>query len=226
MKADLHIHTSYSFDGISSPREAVDSALKKGLDCICITDHGRIEGALEAIEYAKGKNILVIPGIEVLTESGDILGINIKERIPEGLSLKETVREIKRQKGLAVVAHPFDWPVENFLGSRKDIKRVKAVEVFNSSAISFKANREALEFAEKNNLFITAGSDAHRAEYIGRGYLETFEDFSTAEELIEKIKKRKVKAKGKPLNLFQILKNASRFKLKRAFHYWTLKRKK
>ncbi len=224
--ADLHVHTNYSYDGISSPEEVVDYAIKKGLDCICITDHGEIEGAFRAIEYAKDKNILVIPGIEVLTKSGDILGINIKERIPEGLSLKETIKEIKRQKGFPSVAHPFDWPIENFLGSRKDIKKVKAVEVFNASTVSFKANKEALDFSKENNLFITAGSDAHRAEYIGRGYLETSEDFSTAEELIDKIKKRQVKAKGKAMNLFQVLKNASGFKLKRAFDYWTLKKEK
>ncbi len=226
MKADLHVHTSYSYDGISSPEEVVDSAVKKGMDCICVTDHKEVKGAFEAIKYSKGKNILVIPGIEILSRSGDILGINVKRKIPDNLSLKETIREIKKQGGFPVVPHPFDWPTENFLGSEKEILKVRAVEVFNSSVVSFWSNSKALRFAKKNNLLFTAGSDAHRAEYIGRGYIETMEDFNSAEELLEKIKKGEVKVQGRILNLFQILKNASGLGFKRIFEYWTLKFKK
>ncbi len=228
MKADLHIHTNYSFDGLSSPLEVVEAAIEKGLDCICITDHGEVEGALEARNYAKDKNILIIPGIEILSKSGDILGINVEKKIPDNLSAEETIREINKVGGLAVIPHPFDWPVENFVGGKKKIldSRVEAIEVFNSSVISWSANKKALKFVKDNNFLFTAGSDAHRAEYIGRGYLETFEDFNSASELIENIKKRRVEIKGRPLSFFEILKNASGLNLKRTKDYWTLKLKR
>ena len=74
MKIDLHIHTKFSWDGFSSPREVVDAAIQKGIDCICITDHNEIKGAIEAMKYGFDKNILVLPGIEILSLDGDILG--------------------------------------------------------------------------------------------------------------------------------------------------------
>lgn len=223
MKADLHVHTDYSFDGLSSFSEVVDEAVKKGLDCICITDHNQIEGALRAREYAK--DILIIPGIEILPLSGDILGINVDKIIPDGLSARETVRRIKESGDLAVIPHPFDWPIENFVG---DVLVAEALEVFNSSVVVKKSNNKALAFTKKNNLLITAGSDAHLAEFVGRGYLETSEDFDSAEELIKKIRKGKVKAKGAPMSIWEILRNSrSSMNAKRLKdYYWTVKLKR
>ena len=82
MKCDLHVHTSYSYDSWIPPKEMVEAAIKKGVDCLAICDHGEVKGALEAIEYAKGKPILIIPGIEVKSKEGDILALNVKEKIP------------------------------------------------------------------------------------------------------------------------------------------------
>jgi len=228
MKADLHIHTNYSFDGLSSPLEVVEAAIEKGLDCICITDHNEVEGAFKARDYAKDKNILVIPGIEVLSKSGDILGIDVEKKIPDNLSAEETIREISKAGGLAVIPHPFDWPVENFVGGEKRIldSKVEVIEAFNSSVVSRAANKKALKFVKDNNFLFTAGSDAHRAEYIGRGYLQTFEDFNSASELIEKIREKRVEIKGRPLSFFEVLKNASGLNLKRTKDYWTLKLKR
>ena len=77
MKCDLHCHTFYSYDSTTPPPEMVEAAIKRGINCLAITDHNEIRGALEAIEYAKDKSILIIPGIEIKSKEGDILGLNI-----------------------------------------------------------------------------------------------------------------------------------------------------
>lgn len=68
MKAvDLHVHSNKS-DGSKTPSELVDEALSKGLAAFALTDHDTTEGLAEAMEYAKGKDIEVIPGIELSSE--------------------------------------------------------------------------------------------------------------------------------------------------------------
>ena len=78
-KADLHIHSfgpTGSFDVTdtsNTPHNIVDTAISKGLKVISITDHNEILNSLIAIDYANGKDILVIPGIEVSTPQGHLL---------------------------------------------------------------------------------------------------------------------------------------------------------
>ena len=82
-------------------------ARARGLGAIAITDHNEISGALEA--RAKADGVTVIVGEEVKTaEQGEVIGLFIEEKIPRGLTLAETIAEIKRQGGLVYVPHPFD----------------------------------------------------------------------------------------------------------------------
>ena len=210
-KADLHIHTDFSYDGISSPEQVVDSAIKKGIRCICITDHQETKGAFRALKYSFDKNILVVPGIEVSAKAGDVVGINVKKKIPAGLSVKETIKEIRKQGGLAVMVHPFDIMPFGLQGGKETLKRVDfdALEVFNAGCILKRSTKKALDFALKKDLAFTAGSDAHRARYVGRGYLEFKENISSAKELINLIKGKKGSFKGRPLNLAEVFWNCT-----------------
>ncbi len=226
MKADLHIHTTFS-DGISSPREVVKAAIEKNIDCICITDHHETKGAIEAMRFGFDKNILIIPGVEITTKSGHILGINVKKIIPGGLSPEETIKEIRKQGGMAVIAHPFDWPIEDFVGGEKKICDISpdGVEVFNASVFVKSSNKRAFDFARENNFSFTAGSDAHRAEYIGRGYLEFPDSVQSAEDLLEKIKNKTVEPKGIPLSVWELLKmiRSSPFTFRSIFKFYKFK---
>ncbi len=213
MKADLHIHTNFS-DGLSSSQEIVKAAVEKGIDCICITDHQEIKGAIEAVRFGFDKDILVIPGIEITTKSGHILGINIKKIIPNGLSAKETVKEIRKQGGLAVIPHFFAWPLNRFRGKKEDFLAVDAIEVFNASLFNF-SNKKAFNLSKKYNLPFTAGSDAHRADFVGRAFLETSKDIFSEKDLIKEIMENRVKAKGKVLRSWEMARNSLR---KRIFY--------
>lgn len=206
MKTDLHIHTNFSYDGLPSPEEVVNSAISKKINCIAITDHGEIKGAIETLNFAKGKPILVIPGIEIRSQEGDILALNIREKIPDGLSAKETIEKIIKLGGFPVIAHPFDY----FLSFREIEKHSDffskmgvAIEVFNASLFFNFCNLEATEFALKHNLPFTAGSDAHSIEFIGKAYLEIPKENLSVEEVLEEIKKRKVKVSFEKISTWE-----------------------
>ena len=209
MKIDLHVHTSYSYDSNSLPKEIVDVAIERGIDCLAITDHGEIKGALEAVEYAKGKSILIIPGIEIKSKEGDILGLNIKKVIPNGLSDIETIKKTKEAGGIVIIPHPFGW----FCGFRGDFKKIvdeiDGIEVLNASIFG-SGNKKALAFAQKFNLPFTAGSDAHFPSFVGKAFLEISGENLSIEEILEKIKNREGKIGGSEANFFEKIIDHSR----------------
>lgn len=202
MKCDLHVHTSYSYDSTTPPKEMVEAAVKKGIDCLAITDHSEIKGALESIGYAKGKSILIIPGIEIKSKEGDILGLNIEKIIPNGLSAKETIKKIKEAGGMTIIPHPFGWFC-SFKGDLKEIsKEIDGIEALNASAFG-PGNKKALAFAEKFNLPFTAGSDAHNPNLVGRVYLEVPGENLSTGEIFKQIKNRDVKIGGGEASFFE-----------------------
>lgn len=202
MKCDLHIHSCHSYDSSSSPKEIVDTAIKRGIDCIAITDHGKIEGAFEAVEYAKGKPVLIIPGIEVKTKAGDILGLNVKTVIPNHLSPKETIKKIKEAGGIAVLPHAFSWmcglrgKVDELVGS------IDGLEVLNASIFG-DGNKKAFFFVQKYDLPFTCGSDAHFTNFIGKTYLEIPGNNLSVEEVINAIKNKSGKICGGKAKTFE-----------------------
>jgi len=202
MNCDFHIHTGYSFDSNSSPKEIVDKAIKEGIDCLAITDHGEVKGALDAIEYAKGKPILIIPGIEVKSKEGDILGLNVREKIPNGLSAKETIKRIKERSGFVVIPHPFGLFCKFRGNLKKLIKEIDAIEILNASIFG-NGNEIAKEFAKENNLPFTVGTDSHFPNFIGKCYLEIPGKNLSIEEIFEKIKKKEGKVVGKEGSFFE-----------------------
>ncbi len=204
MKCDLHLHSYVSYDSISRPKSIIKEAVKKGIDCLAITDHGEIKAYKELKKLADDKDILVIKGIEVKSKKGDIIGLNVKKKIPEGLSVQETIKRIKQQGGFVIIPHPF-FRYYKFKGSLKEIlDQVDAIEILNG-AISKKANHQALKFVIKNHFPFTAGSDAHSACFVGETYLEVPGENLKIEQIFNAIKNRNVKTKGEELKLFDVI---------------------
>jgi predicted metal-dependent phosphoesterase TrpH len=218
MKVDFHIHTKFSWDGFSSPKEVVNAALEKNIDCICITDHGEIKGAIEAMKYAFDKNILVIPGIEILTKSGDVLGINVKKVIPDGLSAKTTIGEIKKQGGFAIIPHPF-WPSAATKYKREMFLLADGIEIFNADLFKF-INKKAIKFSKKYGLPFTAGSDAHKAKFVGRGYLEIPRNNLSEKEVLKEVQNKNGEIKGEPLNFWERIENSLRMDPAKLINYY------
>ena len=104
LRLDLHSHTWYSHDSLLKPEHFVAACLAKGINCIAVTDHNEVDGAKAVARLAPFK---VIVGEEIRTRDGEISGLFLKHRIPPNLSAEETIREIRRQKGLVYIPHPF-----------------------------------------------------------------------------------------------------------------------
>src|SRR6202020_1081892 len=95
---DLHMHTDHSYDCATPVEVLLAEARARGLGAIAVTDHNEISGALEA--RAKANGVKVIVGEEVKTkEQGEVIGLFIEEKIPRGMTLQETIAEIRRQGG-------------------------------------------------------------------------------------------------------------------------------
>jgi predicted metal-dependent phosphoesterase TrpH len=160
------VHTSYSHDGFCTVAQAVKKAKARGLSGIAIADHNTIAGHAEISKFS-GKNFLIIPGIEVSSRDGHILGLGINELIPRNLSAAETVDKIREQGGIAVAAHPFS-PTRK-TGVMYKVK-FDAIEIFNPQAY-FLSNPLAKKYAEQNKMPMTAGSDAHFPDEVGLAYV-------------------------------------------------------
>ena len=185
---DLHVHTCYSRDAFTTLKELVLYAKKAGLDGVAITDHDTVEGALR-IRELNTNDLILIPGIEVTTAKGHMLGLNITEAIPKDLEPPETAENIHEAGGIAVAAHPSTL-IKSSLGShalRKGM-RIDAIEVVNSSSFPFflstYLNRR---IAVRCGLPQIGGSDSHIPEAIGLAYTIINAD-PDLEEIIRAIK--------------------------------------
>ncbi len=205
---DLHMHTDHSGDCATPVEVLLDTARRQGLGAIAVTDHNEISGALEAQAKAERFGVKVIVGEEVKTASqGEVIGLFIQERIPRGMTLQETVAEIKRQGGLVYVPHPFDRmhavpDYENLLAIIDDID---AIEVFNPRVAIGAFNEEAERFAAKYRIVAGAGSDSHVAQGLGSVRIR-MRDFDGPEEFLESLRDADIVRRPTSLLYVQALK--------------------
>jgi predicted metal-dependent phosphoesterase TrpH len=172
MRLDLHVHTHYSPDSITTPAALIQAAQRRRLDGLAVTDHNVIEGALQVQEMAP---FPVIIGEEIKTTEGEIIGLFLRERIPPRLSPEETIAAIRQQGGLVYIPHPFDRWRREAMGRRtleRIIDQVDALEVFNARVLIRQDNALALQVAGAHGLGMGAGSDAHTPYEVGRTYVE------------------------------------------------------
>ena len=186
---DLHVHTSASFDCLASPASVIRAAAARGLTHISITDHDRIEGALEARELtaAIAPGLTVIVGQEVKTRDGDLICAFLERTIPPGLSAAEAIAATRDQGGLVGIPHPFDRFRGSLLVSDAQdgiATLVDWVEAHNARVMVGKGNERAAAFARDNGLAGVAVSDSHSAMEIGVAYIATDGDPSTPAGLL------------------------------------------
>jgi predicted metal-dependent phosphoesterase TrpH len=183
---DLHCHTSASFDSLASPAAVVRAAASRGLTHLTITDHDRIDGALEARELAARETpgLTVLVGQEIRTQAGDLIGAFLREAIPPGLSAPEAVAAVRDQGGLVGIAHPFD----RFRGSlgRGEAPELEAVaasvdwiETWNARLMLGDGNAQATKLAERIGVPGVAVSDAHTTLEVGIAWTTVQGDPST-----------------------------------------------
>ena len=174
---DMHVHTVYSHDGYLT-LEALDAAsYRRGITTVAITDHNEIEGAVLAAEL-KARGIIrtgIIVGEEITTTSGEIIGLFLKERIPPGMPMPQTIRAIREQGGLVYLNHPFGYSRRTHrlqIAALKDLwDRIDIVEIFNGRNIGQLPNKLAGNLAASRSKPGGAGSDAHSVWELGRSFV-------------------------------------------------------
>ncbi len=185
---DLHMHTDHSYDCATPVEVLLAEARSRGLGAVAITDHNEISGALEA--QAKANGFKVIVGEEVKTAGqGEVIGLFIEEKIPRGLTLAQTIAEIKRQGGLVYVPHPFDrmHSVPDYEHLLPVLDDVDAIEVFNPRIAITEFNEEAVRFAAKYRIPGGAGSDAHVPQGLGSVRIR-MRDFDGPDEFLQSLR--------------------------------------
>ena len=185
MKFDLHMHSHHSRDCTIPTAEVIRICQRRGMNGIAITDHNSLAGGLEGLAIAP-PGFTVIPGEEVKSSEGEIIGLFLDEEIPGGLSPEETASRIRAQGGVVIVPHPFD-PLRRSPLKTPALERlvaaglVDAIEILNARMALKSHNLRGAEFAASVGLPGTAGSDAHSRPEYGHAWLE-IAPFATAEE--------------------------------------------
>jgi len=211
---DLHMHTSWSHDCSIPVDELLDHAESIGLGAIAITDHNRFGGAQEAAELARGRDLVVIPGEEVKTDTqGEVIGLFLREEIPRGLSFADTIAAIRAQDGLVYLPHPFDrrHAVPDARTLHRHLADIDVFEVYNARLIRETFNDEALRFARKYDLTMGAGSDAHVLLGVGSGAVQ-MRAFSGPEEFLVSLRSAEILRQPKSLIVQQVQKWAAQAK--------------
>jgi hypothetical protein len=200
LRAQLHMHTTESkgtrieMECNIHPKKAVDILKKKNIQVAAITDHNNTRAYPKIKDYAEKKGIILINGIEVSTEDGELIGLNvepgIEKELKKGIDLLEAKDIILSHGGEILIPHPFDM-MGRGIGKRiKDVKGI--VEVFNPGNVLYFEDKFARIVAEKLGLPMVACSDAHWLEMIDRG-VTVVDCEPDVDSVFESIKKGKVK---------------------------------
>jgi predicted metal-dependent phosphoesterase TrpH len=199
LNIDLHTHSLFSGDGVSSPEELITAARAKGLHGLAVTDHNTceavdymIEKALMRADGAPVDNFLVIPGVEVTTAEGHLLCIGATLPNPpklKGRPAREVCDMIHAAGGLAIPPHPYDLFRAGIRFSVLETLPIDAIEVFNAATTLRRYNKYAFKYAQERGLPMTAASDAHHAAAVGTAYtILNTDDFSVKGVLAQILK--------------------------------------
>jgi hypothetical protein len=199
LSVELHTHSSLSYDGRDSVESLLEAAAAVGLDGLAVTDHDEIEASLDAAARAPEFGLVGIPGMEVTSDAGHVLALGVEELVPEGLTFQATLDRIHDLGGIAVVPHPFQESRSGVLAniSREELTTADAIEVYNSRLLTGRANRQAEQFARENDMPMTAGSDAHISEMVGRATTTVGTDERSADAILEAIADGRTTVEGR-----------------------------
>ena len=203
LNVDLHTHSFFSADGVSSPEELISSARAKNLHGFAITDHNTCEAVTYLLEQGLMRedgtpvdNFLIIPGVEVTTADGHLLCIGTTLPNLKGKPARDVCNMIHERGGLAIPPHPYDLFRAGIRFSTLETLPIDAIEVFNAATTLRRYNRYAFKYAKLRGLPMTAASDAHHAAAVGTAYtiLKT-EDFSVKGVLAQILKSNELNQK-------------------------------
>lgn len=169
LRLDLQTHTHYSRPcGWMAPEQLVEAA-SDTLDGIAVTDHNTMAGVEEVVAAAPN-DLLVIPGEEIDTPTGQVIGLFLDAEIAPGQPAEDVIDGIHDQGGVAFAPHPFDGFRDGLTDIEIHAERLDGIEVLNSRCVRSTFDERAASFASDHRLATFGGSDAHFANEVGNAY--------------------------------------------------------
>jgi len=184
---ELHAHTCYSRDCLTSLDKFIAECRRKRLDRVAVTDHNTTAGAFKLKEMASD---LIIVGEEIKTDSGEIIAYFLTEEVPMGLPVREAIARVRGQGGVVGVSHPADRLRKEAMGLDRlepIVDRVDALEVFNARCLYKSDNEAARDFAARHGKIGFAGSDAHTLVELGRATV-AMNEFDSAQTFLDSLR--------------------------------------
>lgn len=198
LTCDLHTHTAYSPDSLTSLETFLAVCQRRGLDRVAVTDHNTITGALQLKEIDPER---IIVGEEIATTQGELIAYFLTQAIPPKLPPRETIARVHAQGGVVGVPHPLDRLRREALGRTALLPlrgELDFLEVFNSRCLFPGDNRAARILARELSLCITGGSDAHSPWELGRG-LTILPPFDSPDSFLDSLSQAEVQGRRSPL---------------------------
>lgn len=190
LRVELHCHSSLSSCSGQSLDQIINACAKKKIGAIAITDHDETSQAF-ALQKRAPKNLQVIIGEEINTQSGEVIGYFLQKKIAPGLTVAETFAAIKKQGGLVSIPHPTDILRKKVINLQEVLPfmdQVDIIETFNSRNLFWWNNWQAKKLAAQFGKIAAVGSDAHFEQEIGRS-LVLMEAWDTPQQFLERLRK-------------------------------------
>ena len=186
IRADLHIHTTYSSDSAIQPKTLVEQLVKHNfIKVAAVTDHDTVKGCSVTRQLASAyPDILIISGVEISTPQGDIVLLGTEEMPPQPWTVESVIDFARDKDCVSIVAHPYR---EYGLGDLARNYKFDAIEVLNGCS-SPSANKAAQNLARLMELPGVAGSDAHQPSELCTIYTEIHASLDV-DEILKAIKK-------------------------------------
>lgn len=194
---DLHTHTAYSRDCLVSPKRFLEACRRRGLNCVAVTDHNTIAGALRLKEMDPER---IIVGQEIRTTHGELIAYFLTEPVPPDLPPQEAIAAVRAQGGIVGISHPLDRARREAMGQARVetlLEEVDFLEGFNARCLFAVDNEAAQALARAHNLPMTAGSDAHSLWELGRA-VTRMPPFDSPESFLEALRSARVDGRTSP----------------------------
>lgn len=191
MKFDLHLHTSrHSPDSRMHPDALCRRAEAIGLDGFVITEHDWLWTETELDELRRAyPGLVILAGVEVSTREGHFLAYGLRDPFatPRGIGCADLCREVHRQGGVVVAAHPFRWGQKFDEILERHRPRIDGMELMTNN-MDADVRRMAARTHARIGVAGLGSSDAHDDHVLGFCYTQFDRPIRGIGDLVEAIR--------------------------------------
>lgn len=206
LKADFHIHSNEdNRDLIAySAKELIDAAAEKKFDVLALTNHDVFTYSRELSDYAAGKGILLVPGIEATIKGKHVIILNSRKDV-EAVSTFEDLREYRKNHPeiFVIAPHPYYPHLRKYSllsDLLKNIDLFDGIEYCHYYTRAFnRFNSMACKVAANHGKPLVGTSDSHHLFQLEKTY-SLIDAEKNVESIISALRNGRIKIVSKPLS--------------------------